>query len=691
MIFALPFWASSIAITIIKIILSGTIGAVLTFYVRYCQDSYANSIRWSRIGGLYETTALLKNSCRQVPVWSSIFMGFMIFASLSTLFVSISLGAMISRTEETVDTDPIGRLTGQMLPDNPLYWTGWSVFMARSASVKNTLDLTLNDTRFNPDPQAQTVYTPRTYNYEAACNETGAILTDNATSTRMPFSYPSPQSSCQNIVFTVNAASYIWHPAKASNQLVSPGVHMVVAPMTYFRGFAQLEPSVWGVGRMTCLRAISEPGTFLLDSPKDGLTALPRTDATRCQYGSDESIVMSVTYIAFAVNRLSDFAKVTTTIFDDPTNLPLLQSMNTAINNETFEAFLNPTNSSTLVMLTRISANADFLMCSSIFSNRTSTMGLLCTYALTSMVTVKPQSWDPIITTDLKRNANLFVDTDSLVNVNDLSILHAPLRSNNSSISTVSAAHLLRATTDATEYLASLGHNVVVNKEKEQIYVLFNTVELRDAFEVSTPLLVVLGIVAVVCALVWAFSEKKYTAVFNGSLYKVIYQEIKSRDEMMPMLMHCTHDPLAFEGNQAIPDPDDQSNRSSQEYPMADLGNGSTEPPPMQQIATQQTPALEELITQSPLSASNVLATSTSTISSASPVSPTPSVIIAANFYHTEPAAQSSPSTSPILPSSLPSSPLEHHHNLVHTSSTQVPPLHSTTNYSSQEIPFPST
>ncbi|KAF9305882.1 hypothetical protein BGZ91_008677, partial [Linnemannia elongata] len=52
MIFSVPFWVSSLAITLIKIILSGTIGAVLTFYVRYSSDHYANSIRWSRIGGL---------------------------------------------------------------------------------------------------------------------------------------------------------------------------------------------------------------------------------------------------------------------------------------------------------------------------------------------------------------------------------------------------------------------------------------------------------------------------------------------------------------------------------------------------------------------------------------------------------------------------------------------------------------
>ncbi|KAF9367002.1 hypothetical protein CPB97_006520, partial [Podila verticillata] len=139
MIFPWPFVVSSIAITLIRIILSGTIGAVLTFYLRYSSDDYANSIRWSRIGGLYETTALLKNSRQKVPKRSCIIMAVMIIANVLTLFITIFLGTFVSRTDIASDPTSAVVVTEQTPPGTVLSWTDWSGLMQADATMEDTL------------------------------------------------------------------------------------------------------------------------------------------------------------------------------------------------------------------------------------------------------------------------------------------------------------------------------------------------------------------------------------------------------------------------------------------------------------------------------------------------------------------------------------------------------------------------
>ncbi|KAG0200167.1 hypothetical protein BGX33_011168 [Mortierella sp. NVP41] len=247
---------------------------------------------------------------------------------------------------------------------------------------------------------------------------------------------------------------------------------------------------------------------------------------------------MSETYIKFAVGHVDDYDKVATSIFDDHTNLTLLQYMRVAIDNK---AFSNPTNNSTIVIFTRISTDIEFFACVSSYLNVPNDMGLTCTYLATAMIITKPQAWDPIMTTNLKRDRVPSVSPNSIINQISLTVYHLPSEST-SPTTTFSAAHLLKATTDATGYLSSLGHNVFLNKsqssESETLYILFDAVELKDAIEIPTSVLVVSLVLAVVCGIVWAVSELMYTVVFNGSLYKVIFKELEPRGEKpIPILI----------------------------------------------------------------------------------------------------------------------------------------------------------
>ncbi|OAQ35498.1 hypothetical protein K457DRAFT_13411 [Linnemannia elongata AG-77] len=701
MIFSVPFWVSSLAITLIKIILSGTIGAVLTFYVRYSSDQYANSIRWSRIGGLYETTTLLKNSLQKLPQRSSIIMAVMIIANVLTLFVTISLGAFVSRTDMASDPTSAVVITGRLPPANSLTWTDWSSLMQADAGMEDTLVQLLNNTRINPNPLPKTDYAPRKYDYEIPCEETGVLLSDGSENSSLL--YPSLHDNCKVMLVTLlNGTFYSWDAKNATNRKISEGVHMVTAPFSYHSELhgkiMELTPTVEAFNGRMC--SGDDPDLAILHSfPKNGMTSLPQTYATRCQYDTDDSFIMTATYIKFAVNRLNDFDKVTTSIMNDASSLPLLQSMYAAINNGTF---LTTTDNSTLVILTSLSTNIDVLMCVSMFSNTpstTSTVGLLCSYFHVTTIATKPQPWDPIPPKIFNQLYTPFFNKNfNATNRNEIVIYHMPLGLNDS-MDTYSAPHLLKATADATVYLASLGHNVFMNTQTEQLYVLYDTVTFKDAFETPDYLLIFLLVASLVCIVVWASSEK-FTPVFNGSMYKVIYEEIKSKDDKTQMLMDCTHNPLAFEGYQAISDLDEQVRRSSQEYDMTVLENRSTEQPPPQQIPTQQASTLQDIPTLSPFmpSASSFASAATTTPASlvfpalpASPVAPVDPVAFAstaASSYHTETTLLSSQPVNPIYSPPIPPRPQAHDGTRTCASSTQVlPPLHTATNHVSQETP----
>ncbi|KAK5810138.1 hypothetical protein F5H01DRAFT_394651 [Linnemannia elongata] len=562
MIFSLPFWVSSIAISIIKTILSGAVGAIFAFYARHSHDRYANSIRWSRVGGLLETLPLLWNSRRQVPKQSSIAMASMILAGLFNMVVAIFLGAAVLPADRPVVLKPTGVLTTQLMSADSSFRLEWTTFMEPDATMKKTLISLLSDTQSRPDPIPQTEYVPHTYNYDIACNETAAAVAQDIHS--FTLFYPHPSTVCMTTWALLSDGSFDLNLERASNMLISPGLYMVVAPVSYtYATRFPPDPQVSGYAIKNCTRTSTLRNPLFDTFPKDGIVAPPRTDLTRCQYESDDSIVMASTYIMFAINQLKDFDRITTSIFDDPTSLPLLTPMRTAINNGTF---LNPTNNATMVMFTRISANVDFFVCMSTYLNRTNDMGLLCTYVLTSLISTKPQPWDPDMLKDIRLKPSPPIDDGIPISELNLNIRHMPPRSQDP-MWKFSPAHLLQATTDAAEYIASLGHNIVTNQETGQLYILYETIVSKDAFEVPNALLIVLAIVVVTCLAIWVASEVRYPAVYNGSLYNVIFQGTS---------IDFQDDALGFEDDQESPfDEEKKPSQPSQEESMATLDNRS--------------------------------------------------------------------------------------------------------------------
>ncbi|KAF9020746.1 hypothetical protein BGZ52_002329 [Haplosporangium bisporale] len=565
MIFSLPFVVISVFASLVELVLSLFIGATLVFYVRYSRDEYASSIRWSRTGGFLEMIQLLWRSYRFVPRMSNAVLVSAMVVSFSTLFVSSIFTAMVSRTDMEGSSTATRAFTTQLISMDLSFWTA---YLRPESTVEETLTAMLNDTRRNPNPNPRTRYTPRTFTHEAGCDKSTAIITRNFT---YGIHMPSKAIDCKAYIMHLANVTFDWEP------------------MT------------------TSLRAIDS------SFPKDGMMALPKTHATKCQYGADGSLVLSVTYFQFVVSHMKDFDNITASMLDDPTSLPLLKPMNAAINKGTFAS---STNNSTLVMLMKIPSTAsdvDFFMCMSKYRKEQGEAGLLCTYMLTSFIIVNPQTVDPTIAADLKwepESLNLLNATNQL----DFTILHLPQvpESEGSQKTTplFSSAHLIKATADATQYLASLGHNVHTYKDPgsiaDKLYILYDTVELKDAYEVSTAAFAVVCALTGLFGLIWALSEKFFPTVYNSTLYKTIYKELNSKDESVPMLMYCTHDPLAFDGNQVGLRPDDQPvvtpETSSEDHLMVSLQRRNNVP--NQQQEQRPLMLLDEIPAQSPLMSS---------------------------------------------------------------------------------------
>lgn len=670
MIFSSPFWIPAVLITLVKIILSSTIGAVITLYVgRSRVSGYACSIRWSRTGGVLEAGILLWNSLRQLPTRSSIAMAIVIFASLFTLVVSILLGALVSRADKSFNKGSLGVFTKQLMSTDPIFWTA---SMEADAKMNETLISTLNDTRRNPNPVPRTRYKPRTYDYEIACDETMVIF---GSSLKDYLAYPK-EVNCKANIIIVSNKTYIWNTKKTTvRDLIAPNTIKIAAPVVYVDGdrFFEMPRPFFngGYNNNTCWQSQGlDFGVSLISRPKDGLTSPPMTEVTKCQFASDESTVMSATHFNFAVNHLNDFNKVATSIFyDDLATFPLLHSMSNVINNGTFS---DPTNNRTMVMLIKISTDVDVLVCISTLLNAPSNdMGLLCTYMATKVIVVKPQEWDPIMVAHLNQTSAPSVksNSDNL----DFTIYHSSKTPGPQDTSAMySAAHLRKATTDAAEYFASLGHNVFMDvkgrTESEGLYILYDTAELQDAFEVPTMPLVVIAVITLICVVVWGHSEVYYKTVYNGSLYKVIYKQIKLQDETTPMLMDWTPTPFAFDGHRVFPDQDEQPTLSAENSLEDALDNESTQEIALQHLSIQQPPMLPE-IPVSPLLISKRLLVPTPTIKSATIVTDNNS-----NSYHAGTTCRSSHVPHPISPPSVPPRPFGNTFNPIPASSTHDHP-----------------
>ncbi|KAF9982400.1 hypothetical protein BGZ75_006209 [Mortierella antarctica] len=545
---SLPFWVIGLFFKVFKILLAGALGGLLSIYAASGSE-YGNSIRWAHQGGYLEMVSVLQNSYRHVPRSTTLSMIVAILASMMALFSSVFFSTMVHRSDIESNPSYIGIKTKRLMPSGNGN-AQWITYLGHGSKVQDALGLMVNDTRNLADAVPGKLYIPRTFEYKVACEYMDVELYHITLD-------PIAQgvNGCSVVTFRRGNALEDWGAQNVTHLRTGPDQYTLVAPLRFrYNRFTLYEPqsSSFFHHQHPCLVAPSLMAMEmrLFDTfPDSGMTSLPKTILYKCQYPSGALNAVAQTQMMFAVQNLAEYDTITTTIFDDSQQLPLLATMSAFTKNGTF---LSLQSNSTLVALSKTGANVHFLRCHSARYTPPASLGqglgLLCSYNVVEAVMTTPQAEDPIITADLKDRP--VVPANESINENVAMVGHLPMSlTSSSSLPTFSVSSLLDATVSGAQYFGSLGPNFVMDWKQQQLYVLFDTADVTDGQEFSTALLITMVVVMVLCGCVWVYSAKCLKAVYTGSLYKMVYTELEPhRGKSAPMLMSCTHHPLAFVG-----------------------------------------------------------------------------------------------------------------------------------------------
>ncbi|KAI8597859.1 hypothetical protein EDD21DRAFT_384251 [Dissophora ornata] len=273
-----------------------------------------------------------------------------------------------------------------------------------------------------------------------------------------------------------------------------------------------------------------------------GLTSTPRTSTVKCVLQNGELRVLSTSAVRFMVPNVTLFRDVSNSVFEEYDDL--LQAMEFSINNATFQS-----NSTFFMEVKTSNATIDAVGCFSTKDLRQQATYLTCIYSTTNTFTTNQQTINPLITAargqSLPPPANFSTS---------MTIRHLPL-SYNRMARPLSISALRRATANATHYLASLGQNFYTDWDAAKLYVIYDTTDLEQGFEIPRGLFITMAVLAAASLLLWFFTGLLLGNLYTGTLYRVIAAEIAVRTEnSAPMLMRSKVNPVEFEGYLLIPD-----------------------------------------------------------------------------------------------------------------------------------------
>ncbi|KAF9339350.1 hypothetical protein BGZ91_006252 [Linnemannia elongata] len=398
--------------------------------------------------------------------------------------------------------------------------------------MENALKTMLVDPQYIVDMDPGKQYTPMTYGYKVDCNKFNtAIVRNFSTAILGPkAALGQPNDGCAIIGFDTIISFFEWALAHATNQRISNGLYKVVAPGTFAKDtFMDVTPAVFFFDSRLC-SSPPDVRSFYQDTPRSGMTFSPSTMIFKCRRPTGEMQVAASTSFTFSVRHVEDFANVTSAIFDDTTDLPLLDIMDTLTRNGTFASL---TNNATMVILTDTSgAMVHYLSCVSRWVTKGSDLSLLCQYIVVDAFSTTADPGDPAIAAIVTmKPVGLSSDMCKIV------MRHFASSSTSTGMALYSVSSILNATSAATRYLASLGPNL-------------------DGYSDSF----VLGDGNRDGCLRHAYSMIKIDTIYSGTLYMVIYEKLVQKND--PALMYCNFEPLTIDGMQIIAEGSNEPKKS---------------------------------------------------------------------------------------------------------------------------------
>ncbi|KAF9343082.1 hypothetical protein BGX26_006289 [Mortierella sp. AD094] len=487
-----PF-ALNIVLAIFQLLLIGAVDAILAIYSRFGGE-YANSIRWTRQGGYPEMLISLYNSWKNLSKSTKVAMVLTIIASLAASLADKGVVYFVVPLVRQGEADSVVFKSPQFSSrgyDNS--FAGWSGSIKYGTDIVDAMARMISDAKNTSGVVSGRVYTPRISKYEIACGHFDLYEYDGNTSR---FIFSSGCAVAQYLLWGAFVADF--HKAKVV--VVSKSRWSVSAPATSTSMFTIVDASP-GIGVGTTLCSLGGIRTTPASRFKPGLAALPSTTITKCVYPTGEISVLSASVVPFTFSTVKNFRDVSTAVFGEYGDL--FQAMEESIKIQK--------------------------------SHRTRPL--------------KRQEINTLIMKAYGGKTFPYPPNSSLA----MTIEHS-LALHNGVPQPVSMSTMKNVTYQAANYMASLGQNFYPDYAEEQLYILSDTRDPQQGFNVPDWLLISITVTMAVCLCLWAMTKVLLDVRYTGSLYKVVSMQLSPQIDMSaPMLIQSKFEPFEFENIPVVP------------------------------------------------------------------------------------------------------------------------------------------
>ncbi|KAF9105553.1 hypothetical protein BGX27_009568 [Mortierella sp. AM989] len=524
----------NIVLAIFQLLLIGAVDAILAIYSRFGGE-HANSIRWTRQGGYPEMLNSLYNSWKNLPKPTRVAIVLTVFASLTASLADKGVVYFVATSVRQSEADSVVFKSPQFSSRfSDKSFTGWSGSIHHGSDIVKAMAKMINNAKNTSELVSGRVYTPRTSKYEIACDQFDLDTLDVHRERFMS------DRSCALADFGLSGVVYP-NFYKAKVVKVSKGRWSISVPATPPTMFFTIDtyPAIY-VGTMEC--SLAPNPLTAAQSLKPGLAALPITRITKCIYPTGEISVLSASTVPFSFSMVENFRSVSTAVFGEYGDL--FQAMERSINNITASS-----NSTVFLEVKAHDSFIEAVICYSFEHPVPGTISMSCIYNNVNMFTVKQQEINiPIMKAHGDKPFPTPPNSSIAMTIEHTLALH------NGTPQPVSMSVMKNTTYEAANYMASLGQNFYSDYDEEQLYVLFDTTDPQQGFEVSDWLLVSITITMVICLCLWAMTKTLLDVRYTSSLHKVVSMQLSPQMKISaPMLVRSKFEPFEFENIPVVP------------------------------------------------------------------------------------------------------------------------------------------
>ncbi|KAG0009954.1 hypothetical protein BGZ80_001905, partial [Entomortierella chlamydospora] len=173
---------------------------------------------------------------------------------------------------------------------------------------------------------------------------------------------------------------------------------------------------------------------------------------------------------------------------------------------------------------------------------------LICVYVIVDTIILERQDINPAIAATQGGRSQY----DPSLGTTIFAFSHVPSIEDGSSQTSI--AEVKKANAATASYLASLGQNLYVDWDQQQVTIIFDTTDAEDGLEIPRWLIICIPIIAAISAFLLGFTEYFLDVRYTSSLYKAIALPMRSRmNSFAPMLMRSKVGPIEFEGIPVVP------------------------------------------------------------------------------------------------------------------------------------------